>query len=604
MKIFLLTLAAAGLAFAQPTVTKVEPPNWWTQSKLNPIRMLIRGTNLTGATVSSDLKTANVKTNASGTYLFFDAQLPTDGKAGPHPFQIHTTAGDATAQFELLDPLPKEHRFAGLTPDDVVYLIMPDRFANGDKSNDDPAISHGLFDPANSHFYHGGDFKGIKDHLGYLKALGVTTIWLTPWYDNVNHLNEREMPDGKPITDYHGYGAVDFYGVEEHFGTLQELRDLVDAAHALGMKVEQDEVANHCGPYHPWVTDPPTPTWFHGTLASHINETWQLWPLIDFHSTPQLRAQTLDGWFANILPDLNQDDPEVTRYLTQNTLWWIGITGLDAIRMDTLPYVPRPFWNRWMSTIKLNYPQVTVVGEVFDADPAITSFFQGGAKNFDGVDTRVDAVFDFPNYFKARDVFAHGKSIRDLAGMLGHDGLYSNPGVLGTFIGNHDVVRFMNETGATVPKLELALTWLLTTRGIPTIYYGDEIAMQGGRDPDNRRDFPESAFMVPTRTPEQRSIYEYVQKLLRIRSGTPALRRGQTTTLCATEQQWVYARMSPQQTALIELNNSDDNASIACKTPPMTVHTILGPGTYGGVLPPHSARISVTQDTSATPVQR
>jgi hypothetical protein len=232
MRILLLAVVAISAAFAQPTVTKVEPPNWWTQSKLNPIRMLIRGTNLTGATVSSDFKTANVKSNASGTYLFFDAQLTAESKAGPHPFKIHTTAGDATAQFELLDPLPKEHRFAGLTPDDVVYLIMPDRFANGDKSNDDPAISHGLFDPTNSHFYHGGDFKGIKDHLGYLKALGVTTIWLTPWYDNVNHLNEREEPDGKPITDYHGYGAVDFYGVEEHFGTLQELRELVDAAHA------------------------------------------------------------------------------------------------------------------------------------------------------------------------------------------------------------------------------------------------------------------------------------------------------------------------------------------------------------------------------------
>ena len=603
MRFATLFLAAVGIASAQPSVSKVEPPNWWTQMKTNAVRILVRGANLTGASVKSDLKTAQIRTNQAGTYLFFDVQIPEGALAGPHPFQIHTAAGDVTAPFELLDPLPKEHRFAGLTPDDVVYLIMPDRFANGDKSNDDPAISHGLFDPTNPHYYHGGDLKGIKDHLGYLKALGVTAIWLTPWYDNVNHLNEREEPDGKPITDYHGYGAVDFYGVEEHFGTLQNLRELVDAAHALGIKVEQDEVANHCGPYHPWVTDPPTPTWFHGTLANHINETWQLWPLVDPHSTPQLRAQTLDGWFANILPDLNQDDPEVTRYLTQNTLWWIGIAGLDAIRMDTLPFVPRTFWNRWMSSIKLNFPQVTVIGEVFDPDPAIPSFFQGGARNFDGIDSRVDSVFDFPTYFKARDVFVRGKSIRDLAGMLGHDGLYPNPSVLGTFIGNHDVIRFMNEPGATVAKLELAFAWLLTTRGTPTIYYGDEIAMQGGADPDNRRDFPESAFMVPTRTPDQRAIYEHVQKLLRIRGATPVLRRGQTMTLCATDGQWVYARVSPQQTALIELNNSDTSATLACKTPPMTVKTVFGQGTFGGTLLPHTARISVTANTSATPVQ-
>jgi glycosidase len=576
-------------------VNKVEPPNWWLGSTLNPVRVLLSGLNLRGATVeSADLKVSNVKSNENGTYVFVDVQIPKGAQAGPHSLTVRTSEGATTAPFELLEPLAKDGRFQGFSQDDIIYLIMPDRFANGDVTNDDPVISKGLFDKSKPHYYHGGDFKGIRDYLPYLKSLGVTAIWLNPWYDNVNHLNEREKDHGEPVTDYHGYGAVDFYGVEEHFGTLDDLRALVDAAHELGIKVIQDEVANHCGPYHPWVTDMPTPTWFHGTQDKHPNETWQIWPLIDPHSTTALRRQTLDGWFADILPDLNQGDPEVSRYLIQNTLWWIGITGLDAIRMDTLPYVPRTFWQQWMSAIKREYPAVNVVGEVFDADPVVTSFFQAGATTFDGIDSKVDAVFDFPQYFKVRETIARGQSIRDLAGMLGHDALYANPNLLGTFIDNHDVIRFMNEPGATADRLKLAFTWLMTTRGVPMIYYGDEIAMRGGADPDNRRDFPEAAFAKVGRNEEQQDVFDTVQTLTHLRTGTKALRRGKTVTLCATEQQWVYARVLPEQTAVIELNNGDKPAAIACVAPATNLATAFGDGKFGDPLAAHGARISIT----------
>jgi glycosidase len=594
-------LRTAGLAFvgtavllAQPAVTKVEPPNWWAHTTLNPIRLLIRGRNLKGATISGDFKTSNVRINDTGTYLFADVQFSPRAAVGPHPFTIQTPEGIATADFELLDPLPREHRFAGFSPDDVVYLIMPDRFANGDPSNDDPEISKGLFDKSQPRFYHGGDFKGIRDYLPYLKGLGVTAIWLTPWYDNVNHLNQKEVYEGKPITDYHGYGAVDFYGVEEHFGSLEDLRALIDAAHDMGIKVIQDEVANHCGPYHPWVDDSPTTTWFHGTAENHPSETWQLWPLIDPHSTASLRKETLDGWFINILPDLNQGDPEVSRYLIQNTLWWIGSTGLDAIRMDTLPYVPRTFWHEWIGAIKREYPNVNVVGEVFDQDPAITSFFQSGAATFDQIDSRIDSVFDFPSYFAVRDTLARGKSIRSLAAVLAHDPLYPNPGLLGTFIGNHDVARFMNEPGATPDKLKLAFAWLLTSRGVPTIYYGDEIAMAGGPDPDNRRDFPETAFSKVGRTADQQNVFDYVSTLIHLRTSTPALERGKTLTLCAAEQQWVYARVLGDQTAVIELNNAAGDATLPCSAPGANLRTVVGPGRFNDPLPAFTARISVT----------
>ncbi len=581
LAVCLLTVSA----WAQPTVTKVEPPNWWASLKWSELQVLIYGSNLTGAKVSSKLGLDHATISANGTYLIaYFKGLP--GTAGSYPITIQTAEGKVVVPFELKAPLPSNGRFAGFQPKDVLYLIMPDRFSNGDPSNDDPAVSHGLFDPTKPRYYHGGDFKGIRDHLPYLKDLGVTAIWLTPWYDNVNHLNQREMPEKVPITDYHGYGAVDFYGVEEHFGTLQELRELVDAAHAMGIKVIQDEVANHTGPYHPWVNNPPTPTWFNGTPAHHITETWQLWPLLDPGAAGELRKQTLNGWFADILPDLNQSDPDCAIYLMQNTMWWIGTTGLDGIRMDTLPYVPQSFWNAWSDNIARDYPDVSVVGEVFDADPAITSHFQ----------TDLLTVFDFPDYFKLRDVFIRGKSVRELAGMRAHDGLYKRADMLGTFIGNHDVARFMNEEGATPDKLKLAFTWLLTSRGIPTIYYGDEIGMRGGGDPDNRRDFPQAAFSKAGRTPEQDSLWQYVHQLLKLRASTPALYNPETWDLCATEQQWVYTRGNA---AYIEMNNADQPASIACDTGGKQLRTVLGPGKYGDELPAHSARISMISENGS-----
>src|SRR5260370_15729179 len=288
---------------------------------------------------------------------------------------------------------------------------MKDRFSDGDPSNNDPRESRGLYDRSSTRYYHGGDFEGIIQHLLYLKDLGVTAMWLTHWYGNVNDLNEREeypdQPNGpkKKITDYHGYGAVDFYGVEEHFGTLAKLRELVDRAHQVGMKVIQDQVANHTGPYHPWVKDPPTPTWYNGTAEHHLNETWQTWTLADSRASYQVQRETLEGWFINILPDLNQNDKEAVRYLIQNTLWWLGVTGFDAIRQDTLPYVPRSFWHEWSAAIKREYPRVNVVGEVYDGDPALVSFFLGGTKRFDGIDSGIDTAFDFPPFFPLRRAF-------------------------------------------------------------------------------------------------------------------------------------------------------------------------------------------------------
>jgi glycosidase len=433
-----------------------------------------------------------------------------------------------------------------------------------------------MWDRQKPRYYHGGDFQGIIDRLPYLKDLGVTAIWLNPVYDNVNHLNEREPADGQAIADYHGYGAVDYYGIEEHFGTLTQFRELVDAAHRHGIKVIQDQVANHTGPYHPWVKDPPLPDWFHGTEAHHLANTWQTWTIVDPHATPELRAATLDGWFVDILPDLNQDDPEVARYLIQNTLWWVGISGLDGIRQDTLPYVPRRFWRDWMAAIKREYPRLRVVGEMFDGDPALVSFFQGGQARFDGVDSGVDTVFDFPTFFAIRHAFAEGQPVHDVAVMTGHDYLYPNASLLVTFLGLHDVARFMQETGATAQGLDLAFTFLMTARGIPMIYYGDEIGMRGGADPDNRRDFPggwredaRNAFTAAGRTPGEQAIWEHVRRLTRLRGELAPLRRGSMTNLCVSEQSYGYARSSSEGTVVVLINNAPEAAEVSCDLSPL-----------------------------------
>ncbi len=579
-------LLSMGVVYASPTVAKVEPPNWWVNHSLNPVRLLLHGTGLQGAVVTAppELTASRVSTNANGTYLFVDVTIPPGTAPGSYPLQIKTADGAITAPFRIDAPLEPANRFQGFSPDDVIYLIMPDRFANGDPSNDDPAISHGLFDRKNSHSYHGGDFQGIINHLPYLKELGVTALWLTPIYNNSNRPGPDAFHPDQLVSDYHGYGAVDYYGVEEHFGDLKTLCALVDYAHRMGIKTVQDQVANHVGPAHPWVADPPTATWFHGTPDHHLNETFNLWNLIDPHASDQLIRPVLNGWFADRLPDLNQEDPEVAKYEIQNALWWIGAAGFDGIRQDTLPYVSRQFWSEWSAALKRQYPALRVVGEVLDPNPAITSFFQAGSKDAKGVDTGIDTVFDYPVYFSIREAFAHQRKLEPLIKMAANDHLYPDPAVLVTIFGDHDVSRFMNEPGATAESLKLALTFVMTARGTPVIYYGDEIGMPGSEDPDNRRDFPggwpgdsHNAFERSGRTPQESAIFDYVCKLTALRTRLEPLRRGKMISLTETEQTWAYARQSGSSTVIVVFNNGNGPADI-------TVHLGEDAGTFRACL--------------------
>lgn len=570
--IFSLLAAYGAMAaiYAQnaPFIEKIEPPSWWINSTVNPVRILLTGKNLQNAQISTKsvgLRISNLKISANGNYLFADLTIARTAKIGKHKFTVKNQNKSAEFEFELLPKTVSPTKHRGYTPDDVIYFVIPDRFADGDQSNNDPPKSKGLYDRKFGRHYHGGDLQGLIDKLPYLKSLGVTAIWTTPVYDNNDKPDYKEMYEGMPFTTgYHGYGAVDMYAVDEHLGDMTKLKEFVQKAQAMGFKVIQDQVANHTGPYHRWAENPPTPTWWNGTVENHTSNNWQKWTAMNPRATYQTQARNIDGWFIDILPDFNQNDPEVEKYLIQNSLWWLHEAGFDAIRMDTLPHVPRSFWQKWGTAIKKEFPKINILGELYDGDPVLISYFQTGRKGHDGIDTQIDTLYDFALFYPIRNAFAQGKPIREVSQMLARDWIYPNPNVLTTFLGVHDMERFMNEKGATIEGLKLAQTFIMTSRGTPLLYYGDEIAMPGGGDPDNRRDFPggfpgdeRNAFEASGRTKEENEVWNHLAKLGELRNKYGALRKGKSLDLLDEEQQMAYARLLDEKFAVLVIFNND-----------------------------------------------
>jgi glycosidase len=556
-----------------PAVTKVEPPSWWIG--LTPyVMMLLSGHNLEATQVTCNLPSLVVeRTEATGggEYLFVWLRFSAGLQSGTAVCRVKTPTGTTSFELPLAERAAKIGKFQGLSHEDVIYLIMPDRFADGDPSNDEPAGASGTHDRSNPRAYHGGDLRGIREHLPYSKELGVTTLWLTPVVKN------------GAGQDYHGYGAVDLYAAEPHLGTLQDYRELVAEAHKQGMKVFFDFVANHVGPKHPWVSKPPLADWFHGTQQHHLdssagisgafygksekqkaaNDPFET--LVDPHAPPSLSRHLTEGWFFNVLPDLNTERPEVADYLFQNSVWWAESSGLDGFRLDTFPYVSRKFWSGWHARLHQIYPRMTTIGEVFDPDPSVTSFFAGGQRRFDTIDSGLDTLFDFPMYFALRDVLLRNEPVGRIADVLRHDSLYVHPDVLVTFFANHDVPRFASAEGSSPAKLKLALGLTVTLRGIPELYYGDEIGMPGGEDPDNRRDFPggwtgdaKNAFTASGRTAEQQELFAYTQTLLRVRREHPALQSGRLWHLFSDDTAYVFLRETEEERVVVAFNNSNE----------------------------------------------
>jgi neopullulanase len=547
----------------------MEPPNWWL--RLTPeLMVLLSGRHLEATEVTCNLAQLMVErteATAGGDYLFVWLKLGAELKSGTAVCRIATPTGATSFELPIAARLQTIHKFQGLTTADVMYLIMPDRFANGDPVNDEPAEAPGSHDRAKPRAYHGGDLQGTREHLDYLKDLGVTTLWLTPIVKN------------GATEDYHGYGAVDLYAVEPHLGTLRDYQELVAAAHQQHFKIVFDIVPNHVGPRHPWAAKPPLPDWFHGTLQHHLNSS--AWvsgtfygepedqghdlfeALVDPHAPRRLWRNLTEGWFADLLPDMNTENPVVAQYLLQNAIWWAESSGLDGFRVDTFPYVSRQFWGRWHAGLRRIYPQLTTIGEVFHPDASVTSFFAGGQKRYDGIDSGVSTLFDYPIYFVLRDVLLNGAPVGRIADVLRHDGLYPRADELVTFFGNHDVPRLASAKGSSTGRVKMAFAMTLTLRGIPQLYYGDEIGMPGEGDPDNRRDFPggwredkRNAFSEEGRTSEQQEIFAYVRALLRLRREHSALNGGKLWHLFSDDASYVFLRETEEERVLVVFHNS------------------------------------------------
>jgi glycosidase len=535
--LFIALFALAQLQAQKPVIDKIDPPGWW--AGLPDPMLLVRGESLDHARFAVDgqgVQLSRSQVSANGHWAFL--WLGTKSAAAQTLWvTASNTQGQARRAYLLAKRSHNPNAHPGFSSADVLYLIMTDRFADGDTSNDVPGNQRALV-----RGWHGGDFAGIEQHLDYLKQLGVTALWTTPVASN------GAMPDS-----YHGYAATDLYAVDSHFGTLAEYRQLSNALHARGMKLVIDLVPNHLGVQHPWVADPPAPDWFHGTLERHIGAQYDFRQLVDPHAPRQAWNAITSGWFTDAMPDLNQENPLVSRYLIQNALWWVETANLDGIRLDTFPFVDRAFWHDFHATLHSVYPHMTTVGEVFNGDPEITSFFAGGVAHR-GIDTGLDTPFDFPVYFALRDVLAHGKPMTELTKVLGQDALYPHPERLVTFIGNHDTTRFVTEADGSVPKLKLALGLLVTLRGMPQIYSGDEIAMPGGADPDNRHDFPggfagdaQNAFIKAGRTATEQDVLAWTSGLLALRDTHPSLQTGMEQNLFADDDAFAFVR-TPEAT--------------------------------------------------------
>ena len=538
-----LMLAAASCAIGQnaaPTITKIDPPNWFAAMP-DPM-LLIQGTNLSNAHFAASGDSVHISrtvTSPNGHWamVYLDTH---NANAGTLKLTASSPAGSVSADYLLKGRRPASEVATGFSPKDVLYLIMPDRFADGDLRNNEPKGSEGTYNRSIAHAYHGGDLRGIIKHLDYLQQLGITALWLTPVLAN--------DPKG---TDYHGYGATDMYAVDPRLGTLAEYRELSDALHKRHMKLVFDDVPNHVGPNIVWAKDPPLPDWFHGTAAQHLDNKYLFHPTTDPHAPEEADHDALDGWFVNSLPDMNQQNPAVAQYETQNMIWWIEEGGIDGLRIDTFPYVQREFWQGYLGTLKSLYPNLTSIGEVSDGDPTINAFYAGG-RTVKGIDTHLETPFDYPLYYTLIDALLGRKPMTAIEETLRLDWLYPHPEVLVPFIGNHDQVRFMSQPNATPALLRLAFGLVMTLRGMPELYAGDEIAMAGGEDPDNRRDFPggfpgdpSNAFLSTGRTPVQASTHDWVAALGSLRGRTTALQAGAQQTVLATDSTFAYVRISP-----------------------------------------------------------
>jgi glycosidase len=453
-------------------------------------------------------------------------------------------------------------------PNDIIYLIMPDRFADGEPRNSEAGGGDTMLNRLSPDAYHGGDFAGICRHLDYLKDLGVTAIWLTPVYRPEPRWLDLKIGAGRRrMAEYHGYAPTDFFDTNPRFGTPSEYRALVDEAHRLGLKVIQDQILGYTGPRHRWVHSPPFDGCIHGPVSSPPICTFQFDRLANPHASEIERRGVTDGWFFGLLPDLDTRNPKVKRYAIQQSLWWMRQFEADGIRLDTYPLVDREFWRDWSHERDAVLPGMSVVGEAWVQDPWQLCFFQGGRSGWDGIDPGIGSVFDFPLQAAIIQVFSGQAPASRLSNVLARDGLYPSAEQLVTFLDNHDTPRLAATPGVTPTRYRLAIAFLLTTRGIPQMTWGDEIGLPGHMD--DRRDFPggfpgdsRNAFEPSGRTASEQATFNSWKTLIRLRRSSLALRRGSLVDLVVSDKTYAYLREAGEERLVVAFNLASSPATL------------------------------------------
>ncbi len=493
-------------------------------------------------------------------------QVSPETKAGGMPIQFKFGKKTFVYSYELKNKSTAANKAQGFNSSDVLYLIMPDRFANGDVKNDTlPGFYEGVH-REKPFGRHGGDLKGISDHLDFIQDLGVTTVWLNPILEN----NQKRE-------SYHGYAITDLYNVDKRFGSNDEYVALIEKCHARGIKMIQDMVINHIGNQNWLVLDLPEKNWLH-QFPEFTRSNYRSEAISDpYHSAIDLEKMS-NGWFDYTMPDVNQSNPLFAKYLIQNTLWWIEYAGIDGIRMDTYPYPDKDFMAQWSQQVLDEYPKFNIVGEVLVNSKPMVGYWQQNRINKDGYQSHLPSVIDYP-LTNAINLGLNEKGSWDtglarLYTMLTQDFIYPDANGNVTFLDNHDMPRYFHNMGRDMNKFKMGLIFLLTTRGIPELYYGTELLMDGDYSihPTVRRDVPGgwkedqvNAFVSSGRTKEQNEAYDFMKKLLSWRKTKPVIHQGKLIHFIPEENIYVYFRMSETQTVMVVMNGTNTETTIATK---------------------------------------
>ena len=593
-KILTALLLGGTLAMnAAHKIDRIEPTNWYVGMKNPSVQLMVYGKDIRSAEVSTNypgVKIDSLVRLDSPNYLLVYMNIK-DAQPGTMKLCFKTGKNKTNVNYELKARDMKGEDRQGFTNADVLYMLMPDRFASSGKNLEVKGLNAYKVDRSQPSLRHGGDLEGLRQHLDYFTELGVTALWFTPVLEN-------NSPDHGKTSTYHGYATTDYYRVDPRFGSNADYRRLVDDAHKKGLKVVMDMIFNHCGFEHPWVKDMPTKDWFNTpewlypenqkytvktqtmdgeqtTNTKYLQTSYKLTPVLDPYASKVDLHETVDGWFVPTMPDLNQRNEHLMTYLIQNSEWWIETVGIDGIRMDTYPYADRKGMARWMEVLNEEYPNFNTVGETWVTEPAYTAAWQKDSplqKENSNLKTVMDfAFFDRVNQAKNEETDAWWNGFNRIYNSLCYDYLYKDPSHVMAFIENHDTDRFLGETQDTL-ALKQALALLLTVNRIPQLYYGTEVLMNGTKqvtDGNVRKDFPggfpgdtRSAFTTEGRTKAENDMFRWTARLLHWRQGNEVITKGKQTQFIPQNGVYVVARSYNGKNVMTVINGTSKAATM------------------------------------------